>query len=192
MTFFDQASARGGAATRDEIPAAWRERLSDYCALLEIVNGLELLAGRLRVFGVGERSLGRDARTWNEAPWRAAYRLPPSLVLWGENVFGDQYGADMASGALVQVSCEGGVIERLPFDTVQACLEGMLRSQDAFSEDDRLVRAARARGLRPSRTEHLSFVVPLICHGSPEPENLEVMDGETHLEILGKLIAQPL
>ena len=38
--------------------------------------------------------------------------------------------------------------------------------------------------------EHLSFVVPLICGGKAEVENLEVMDAEAHLDVLGQFIDQ--
>ncbi len=163
--------------------------LSEYATLLSEANGLELHSGLFRVFGVGPACLGRDGLAWNESAWRAAYRLPHAVSLWGESIFGDQFGLDRGSGALLQLSCEGGALETLPFRTLAQFIDRLLDEPEKWIERD-LVEAAATKGLRPSLTEHLSFSLPLICGGSPDEENLEVMDAEAHLDVLGQILAQ--
>jgi hypothetical protein len=172
------------------MPPAWQRKVPDYCSLLAQVNGAATEGGLVRVFGVGTGCLGRNALDWNAGAWRVPYRLPESLLLWGENIFGDQYGVDMNSAEVMLVNCEGGAAERLPFASMTTCLESILLGEHVCRLDLDLVQAAHEKGLRPSLTEHLSFSLPLVCGGIAELDNLEVLDGEAHLDILGQIIEQ--
>lgn len=183
-------TSRGAPADLSRVPVRWRSRIPEYCSVLAEANGLEFHQGLFRVFGVGEDCLGRDGVRWNASEWRAAYSLPESIVLWGENIFGDQFGVDTDSGALLMLSCEGGSRAAMPFKALTHYLEAVILSDPKNWIEIELTAEARARGIDPSLMEHLSFVVPLICGGKAEVENLEVMDAEAHLDVLGQFIDQ--
>lgn len=172
------------------IPELWRAKASDYWRLLEQANGLELRGGLFRIFGLGTGAAVRDGLAWNARGWRKAYRLPQSIVLWGENIFGDQFGVDMGSQSLVIVACEGGQITTIPQKSLSEYVEAVLLGDPKTCIEVDLVEAAAESGLRPSICEHLSFVLPLMCGGSAEVDNLEVMDAEGHLDLLGQILEQ--
>jgi hypothetical protein len=190
MTILDSAavSATGLPADIETLPLAWRTGLPDYCDLLACANGLALRGGLFRLFGVGSGCLGRDGATWNRASWREAYELAPTMVVWGENIFGDQYGTDLRSGAMARVCCEGGRLDLLAFETPIEYLERVLLGDPRLWIESELVGAAANRGLLPSLSEHLSFVLPLMCGGSVDAGNLEVMEAEAHLDLLGQIL----
>jgi hypothetical protein len=164
--------------------------MPDYCeVLLHEANGAVLLGGALRVFGFGPSRLGRDAQPWNRSTWRALYRLPADLLLWGENCFGDQYGVDGA-GNVVILRCEGGELEVTPFRSMGAFIGRVIDQPLSGNIDEDLVRAAHQADLTPGLDEHLSFILPLVCGGAATGENLEVMDASGHLELLGQIVQQ--
>jgi hypothetical protein len=183
-------TAIGRGASLDDMPSAWRSRLPRYCELLARANGIEIRRGLLRVFGIGNQSLVRDAIAWNAAPWRTPFDVPENVVFWGENIFGDQLGADLVSGHIVLLHCEGGTIEQQPFSDPVAYLESAIDREPRAWIESELIDAAAARGLRPSLKEHLSFVLPLMLGGSADVENLETMDAEAHLEFLAQIVEQ--
>jgi len=186
----ERVTGRSQPADPAKIPDDWRTYVPDYATLLEEANGITIDHGIFRVFGAGQSTLSRDALAWNNEAWRARYRLSHNIVLWAENVFGDQYGVDRNNGALVLLNCEGGLLERLPYKTIKLCLEHIVLGPPSEWIEVDLVRAAYERGLRASLTEHLSFVLPLICGGKADVENLEVMDGAAHLDVLGQIVEQ--
>lgn len=164
--------------------------MPDYCALIEEANGMELHNGLFRVFGVGDECACRNALSWNYADWRKAFGLPEGIVLWGENIFGDQFGVEPGSGCVLMLNCEGGKVDPLPFRSPRQHIENMVLGDPGTWIEIDLVTAAFRRGLRPSLMEHLSFEVPLVCGGTASEDNLEVMDGGAHLDVLGQIIEQ--
>ena len=184
-------TSRGQPADMTVVPDRWRSNLPEYCAVLAHANGLELHGGLLRLFGAGDDCLGRDGVKWNQCEWRASYELPDDIVLWGESIFGDQFGVHSSTGALLLLNCEGGALETLALESLSEYLENVTSSDPGQWLNIDLVRGAVRQGLRrPSLYEHLSFVVPLVCGGDLDEKNLEVIDGAAHLDVLGQIIAQ--
>ena len=192
MTILDNrcVTARGAPLDPSVVRENWRRALPEHCAMLEMANGLELHGGLFRVFGVGNASSVRDALAWNQLDWRAAYRLPTSTIIWGENIFGDQFGFDISRGVVAMLNCEGGKLEVLPVRSPTGYLEGVLLKEPSAWIETNLVRAAERLGLCPSLVEHLSFEAPLMCGGAADESNLEVMDAAAHLDLLGQLVEQ--
>ena len=181
---------RGSPLAPSAVPATWRSIMPALCALLEEANGMVLHHGLFRVFGMGDTCACRNALSWNRAEWRQAFGLPESIVLWGENVFGDQFGVESGSGLVVRLSCEGGRLDRLPYRSPCEQIESMLLEDPRTWIEADLVSAAFRRGLRPLPTEHLSFEVPLVCGGTAAEDNLEVLDGGAHMDVLGQIVEQ--
>ena len=183
-------TAKGAPVEPGAVPSDLKTAVPDYCSLLAAANGFELVDGLFRVFGVGGNSYGQNALVWNKSSWRSPYGVPPSVVFLGENIFGDQYGVDTSAGSLLLMSCEGGKFKRLAFKTVTELVESIVVGKDIQGLEIELVRASRRNGLLPSVSEHLSFAVPLICGGTPDEDNLEVLEAQAHLDLLGQIIAQ--
>lgn len=111
-------------------------------------------------------------------------------MLLGENIFGDQYAFDTSEQVLLLMTCEDGDLEPTPFRSITALIEDIVVNKSLQGLHMDLLRAASQGGLRPSPSEHLSFSVPLICGGSAEADNLELLDASAHMQILGQIIAQ--
>lgn len=190
LTHHATVTHRGPPRCAPLLPPSWNSAMPDYRALLSEANGLEVHGGLFRLFGAGEGCLGRDAIKWNAGAWRTAYKLADTLVFWGENIFGDEFGYDLASKRLVIVRCEGGQVDALASQTIAECLHRLVFDDPETWIEMSLVRGAFASGLHPSAHEHLSFGLPLICGGAADVSNLEVLEGEAHLEILGQLLEQ--
>jgi hypothetical protein len=183
-------TSRGVPLPESGVPAGWKEAFPDYCTLLAEANGLEVLDGLVRVFGVGDNALGRDATKWNSSDWRNLYEVPSNIIFWGENVLGDQLGIDAKTRKMVLLFCEGGHLVELEAATPHQYIESLLSRDTIEWIDVDLINSGIRHGLRPSLTQHLCFVLPLICGGNSDLDNLEVMDGESHLQILGQIIQQ--
>ena len=192
MISFDSkyVTAKGEPLAPSTVPADWAKAIPDYCALLAQANGIHLLGGIFRIFGMGEQAFGRDALTWNSQPWRAAFNVPGYYLFVGENIFGDQYTFDPRQQQLLLMACEGGKMDPTPFRTVTALVEDIVVNKSIQGLDMNLLRAASQSGMRPGPAEHLSFSVPLICGGTANGDNLEVLDASAHLQILGQIAAQ--
>jgi hypothetical protein len=183
-------TAKGAPITLGGVPQDWAKVVPDYCALLAQANGFHLLGGIFRIFGVGPGALGRDALEWNKSDWRKAFSVPQEIIFLGENIFGDQYGVDTTARRLLLMSCEGGKFEETPFRTVTELVDDIMLNKSIQGLSMDLLRAASGNGLKPGPAAHLSFSVPLICGGSPDGENLEVLDAKAHMEILGQVLVQ--
>jgi hypothetical protein len=183
-------TAKGAPVDPGIVPQEWKQAFPDYCDLLNQANGFHLIGGIFRIFGVGTSALGRDAVEWNNSEWRKAFSVPQHVVFLGENIFGDQYGIDTRAKRLLLMLCEGGDFEETPFHTISELVDDIMVNKSIQGLDMNLLRAASGNGLKPGSAAHLSFSVPLICGGSADGSNLEVLDAKAHLEILGQLLGQ--
>lgn len=184
-------TTRGEALPRDLLKTLGQfDNVPDYRQILSAANGIVVRHGTFRIFGVGPTSATRDAVAWNRCRWRSHFSgLADTVLFWGESIFGDQFGFDLAQQRIVVLECEGGQLSISPYRRLADCI-GHHMLVDTPEADTRLLEEAERHGLRPTVTEHLSFVVPLVCGGRAEPENLEVLDGESHLDLLGQIIRQ--
>ncbi len=166
---------------------------ASYLELLRVANGFVLHRKAFRLFGIDTREAALDLRSWNRSSWVAEYgALAADLVFLAEDVFGDQYGLRYSDGAernpvLVKFWCEGGETEVIEAESLHAWLTSCVLRETPTAWDSALARAALARGLAPSETEHLSFATPLVAGGDLEESNLEVMERVFHLHLLGQL-----
>jgi len=160
---------------------------------LRVANGLVSKRTAFRLFGIEPTLPALDLLEWNRSPWVAEYgALAAGLVFIAEDIFGDQYGWRFSDAAdqnpvLVKFWCEGGETEVIEAGSLSAWLTSSMLRDKPTGLDRPLVAAAFAQGLRPSVTEHLSFVLPLIAGGAAEVSNLEVADRAFHLHLLGQL-----
>lgn len=165
--------------------------MPDYCGLIMNSNGVELFRGMIRVFGAGDgRSFGIDAVAWNAARWKHDLGIQGSVVLWGETVFGDQFGFDTNSLTVLFYECERRRNHTLPYSSVQACIRAFATRDPAHWVDTDLVAAAQHAGLIATSTQHLGFRLPLMLGGSDSVDNLEVVDSGFHMDLLGQFSAQ--
>jgi hypothetical protein len=181
---------RTEAVAPDVIPPGWTQYVPDYCQLISESNGFLLLGGIFRIFGLGDKALGRDALTWNEAEWRDGFDVPPTYLFLGENIFGDQYAFDTGANRLLLMACEGGKFEESPHKTITDLVKDITINKNIQGVDFDLLRAASENGVQPGSSEHLGFAVPLICGGQANADNSEVVDAGAHMQILAQLVSQ--
>lgn len=183
-------TSRGPALRAESDPSGAHGSIPGYVALLKVANGIIIRDGVFRVFGLGDDCVTRDVVSWNRSSWRSRFpELGDAIPLWGENIFGDQFGFDLVAECVVLFKCDGAALERTSYRGLTDFIWDEMLSEPPAIEMD-LIEAARGRGLRPSPVEHLGFVLPLVCGGKADAANLEVMDGAAHLDLLGQITQQ--
>lgn len=166
---------------------------ASYLEILRIANGFALHRRTFRFFGIETRDATLDLCSWNQSSWVAEYGdLANNIIFLAEDIFGDQYGLRYTDGTpgnfeLIKFWCEGGETQVVEAESIEAWLVSCVLRETPTVWDVALANAVLARGLVPSETEHLAFSVPLIVGGNSEQSNLEVMDREFHLHLLGQL-----
>jgi hypothetical protein len=187
----EHAQERNRPYELDVRPVVRSRRLpNDYFRILAHANGFVTRGAAFRFFGLDPCGALPDIVRWNASAWLTEYgELADDLVLVAEDVFGDQYGLSYKDGSprLMKFWCEGGEAVPLPYDSLEDWLHRAVLVASSSAFDRELYREAQQRGLRPAATEHLSFALPLITGGEYGVENLEVLDGQFHLHLLGQL-----
>jgi hypothetical protein len=187
----DYSDKRNGPYALDAQPSIGAHKLPhDYFQILAHANGFVTRNADFRFFGLEPCGGLPDIKTWNAGAWVSEYgELVRDIVFVSEDVFGDQYGFSFRDSTprLTKFWCEGGKLEPLPHASLEEwLLRAVLTSAPSFF-DQRLCAEARRSGLQPEASEHLAFALPLITGGEYGVGNLEVLDAQFHLHLLGQL-----
>ena len=162
----------------------------DFQKVLRVANGFYTKDRLFRLFGI--QPIGRlpSVYEWNQSSWKENYRhLLEDVFIVAEDVFGDQYGYDLA-GSLVKVFCEGGERIRLEPNSLEEFLLQRVFVETPNAFDYGLVLEAVKSGLRPSEIEHLAFELPLVTNGEYSVANLQIESPALHLSVLGQISIQ--
>jgi hypothetical protein len=166
-------------------------------ALLQVSNGLDLLAGSYRLFGLG-RASARDLAWWNEeSTWKFSWNAHAARYLcFGESALGNQFAyeyADLRAGRRARVhELYAITLEQLvTFEDFPAFFDrGFLNgvADDPYHER---IRAARERLGPLPLDEQLTYVPsPLLSGGELEDSSLVLMDAQAAMVINGDLFVQ--
>ncbi len=189
-------------ALADPIPAGARDSVfaalpPDHRRLLDLANGLDLLGGSYRLFGLGPGA-SRDLRGWN-APgeWKFAWggRADPWLC-FGESALGHQYAypiAEIEQGDRCPVS-ELFVATLEPVVTYPSfrafLVDGFLAGihEDAYHQRIRSIR--QQMGVVPLDKQVAYMPSPLLTGGRTDVQNLVPLDARAAMIINGDLYRQ--
>jgi hypothetical protein len=172
-------------------PVSSRSLPNDYYRIVGQANGFVVRGGVFRFFGLEPCGRLPSVEQWNTSAWVREYGdLVRDLVFVAEDAFGDQYGFSYREEALhpIKFWCEGGEVERLACDSLEQWIVTTVLVSEPSAFDARLIRMAQQEQQRsPAAHEHLSFTLPLIAGGEYTVGNLEILDSQFHLHLLGQL-----
>jgi hypothetical protein len=185
------ALERNGPYVLDVRPMVRSRKLpNDYFRVVAHANGFVTRGVAFRFFGLQGCGALPDIVGWNAGAWLTEYgEIADNLVFVAEDAFGDQYGYSYREAVprLVKFWCEGGDIAPLPYESLEDWLRDAVLTTGPSAFDRALYVEAQRRELRPGPSEHLSFALPLVTGGEYSVENLEVLDSQFHLHLLGQM-----
>jgi hypothetical protein len=187
----------------DDLPAGTDE---NYALFLRSCNGGYTDDRFLHLFG-GTGPSGHNVFDWNRPEmWKGHYGLDHKFFCFAEDIFGNQYGFDLAkvNTAAVDfdaVEGEEGNVKILFVDTgelipcaqsFEAFIEYYVIDHDTDNELRELYEAfVIDRGEPIPGLHHLSYKLPLLLGGDGSSVgNLEIVDSTTNLRFLGQVVSQ--
>lgn len=154
-------------------------------ALLSVADGFTTKSHVFRVFGTEGDSTLPSLSEWNAKEWWSSYPVE-DVLLFGEDLFGDQYGYRFEEKAktLVRVRCEGGEVEAIE-GGINGFIEALLDPSRIVDMD--LATRAFKKKLQPTPGQHLAFKLPLVMGGEESLANLHVESIALHFGVLGQV-----